>query len=87
MVFRGTKEEDFLKAKSSGNIPPFFGREVKKRLVELNLTQRELAKLIGVNENYLTDILRGRRSGKKYREAISRVLDLDVFKRTGKEAV
>lgn len=75
-----------MKTNSSGSTPPIFGREVKKRLVELNMTQRELAKTIGANENYLTDILRGRRSGKKYREAISRVLDLDIFKPLGEGA-
>ena len=41
---------------------PIFGVKVKKRLIELNMTQRQLASEIGVNENYLTDILNGRRS-------------------------
>lgn len=47
-----------------------FALYVRKRLLELNMTQRQLARDIGMNENYLTDILNGRRSGKKYREAI-----------------
>lgn len=43
---------------------PFLGVQVKQRLIELNMTQRELAKKIGVNENYLSAILNGRRTGK-----------------------
>ncbi len=41
------------------------------------MTQRELAKQISVNENYLTDILNGRRSGNKYKEAIISRLELN----------
>lgn len=55
---------------------PFFGIQVKKRLVDLNMTQRELAAEIGVNENYLTDILKGRRAGTKYKGAIIEKLSL-----------
>lgn len=69
-----------MKKAALGKTPSVFGMEVKKRLVELDMTQRELANAIGVNENYLTDILRGRRSGKKYRPAICRLLELDVFR-------
>ncbi|AGF53926.1 MULTISPECIES: helix-turn-helix domain-containing protein [Clostridium] len=51
-----------------------FGKEIKIRLIQLNMTQRALAKKIGVSENYLTDIVNGRRSGIKYRAAITSVL-------------
>ncbi|MCC5911349.1 MAG: helix-turn-helix transcriptional regulator [Clostridiaceae bacterium] len=54
-----------------------FAVKVKTKLVELNMTQRELANRIGVNENYLTDILRGRRSGQKYKDAIKKCLGID----------
>jgi transcriptional regulator with XRE-family HTH domain len=57
---------------------PLWGMKVKKRLVELNITQRQLAVEIDVNENYLTDILRGRRSGKKYKNKIINRLNLDA---------
>ncbi|WP_024620605.1 helix-turn-helix domain-containing protein [Metaclostridioides mangenotii] len=56
---------------------PMFGINVKKRLIELRMTQRELAKDIGVSENYLTDILSGRRSGKKYRHLIYKKIGLE----------
>lgn len=51
-----------------------FGKQIKIRLIELNMTQRALAKKVGVNENYLTDIVNGRRSGRKYKAAIMGVL-------------
>lgn len=55
-----------------------FGVEVKKKLIELNMTQRELAGLLGANENYLTDILKGRRSGKKYKSKIMEILKINL---------
>ena len=60
------------------NSKPKFGVEVKKKLIELNMTQRELANLLGANENYLTDILNGRRSGKKYRSQIIKILKINI---------
>ena len=54
-----------------------FGIRVKNRLNELNMTQKELAESIGCNENYLTDIMRGRRAGHKYRNQIESYLEID----------
>ena len=56
---------------------PLNGIKIKKRLVELNMTQRELANTVKMNENYLTDVLNGRRSGKKYMDKIIQVLGID----------
>ncbi|WMJ81466.1 helix-turn-helix transcriptional regulator [Clostridium sp. MB40-C1] len=53
-----------------------FKIKVKKRLVELNMTQRALAKELNTNENYLTDILAGRKSRTKYIEAINDYLGI-----------
>lgn len=53
-----------------------FGREVNKRLVELNMTQKALAQKIGVSEVYLSMVLRGHRSGKKYIDVIVKTLGL-----------
>ena len=64
--------------KTKNNPIPIFGLKVKKRLVELSMTQRQLANDIGVNENYLTDILNGRRSGRKYKDSIIKKLDLEA---------
>lgn len=55
-----------------------FGRKVKKRLIDKNMTQVELAALLGCNKQYIHKILVGERSGKKYIEAISRILDIEV---------
>ena len=52
-----------------------FGRKVRKRLIDKNMTQVELAALLGCNKQY---ILVGERSGKKYIEAISRILDIEI---------
>lgn len=60
---------------------PLFGILVKKRLIELSMTQRELAHEIGVNENYLTDILNGRKAGTKYKDAINRRLGIGEEKK------
>ena len=56
---------------------PFLGVQVKQRLIELNMTQRELAKKIGVNENYLSAILNRRRTGKKYKSSIYQLLNIE----------
>lgn len=53
-----------------------FGELVNERLVELNMTQKSLAKEVGVSEVYLSMILRGKRSGKKYKNDILRVLGI-----------
>lgn len=51
-----------------------FGREVKNRLYELNMTQKTLAKKVGTSEAYLSMILYGERSGAKYRDRIKSVI-------------
>lgn len=43
-----------------------FGRKVRKRLIDKNMTQVELAALLGCNKQYIHKILVGERSGKKY---------------------
>lgn len=55
-----------------------FGRKVRKRLIDKNMTQVELATLLGCNKQYIHKILAGERSGKKYIEAISRILDIEI---------
>lgn len=55
-----------------------FGRKVRKRLIDMNMTQVELAALIGCNKQYIHKILCGERSGGKYIEKIAKILDIDV---------
>lgn len=54
-----------------------FGKKVKKRLIDLNMTQAELAAMLGTTRQYLNKILVGTRSGEKYREEIKRILKMD----------
>lgn len=53
-----------------------LGKAIKKRLIDLDMTQVELAALLGVNKNYVTRIMTGERSGKKYRKAIAEILGI-----------
>ena len=52
-----------------------FGQNIRKKLIDRNMTQVELAALLGCNKQYLYKILTGERSGKKYRNEIIRILD------------
>lgn len=58
-------------------LPP-RGMKIKKRLIEKNMTQRDLANKLDMNEQYLADIIRGRRSGSMYIDSIYRELDLNA---------
>lgn len=52
-----------------------FGIKVKKRLLDLNMDQKELASDLGVSESYLADVLRGNKKGLKYVASINHILD------------
>lgn len=54
-----------------------LGKKIKKRLVDLDMTQRDLAALLGVNAPYITKILTGARTGAKYRKQIAEILGID----------
>ena len=49
-------------------------KEVKKELINQEMSQRELAEKLGMNENYLTAVLSGRRAGGKYWTEIEKIL-------------
>ena len=53
-----------------------LGLLVKRRLIDLNITQAELAEAVGMKQGHLADMLRGERAGHKYREAMARKLKL-----------
>lgn len=53
------------------------GKLIVKRLIDLNKTQVELCKEIGVDKVYFNYIIHGERSGQKYMSEILRVLGLD----------
>lgn len=54
-----------------------FRKAVKIRLIELDMTQAELAELLGIRKQYLSRILSGERSGKKYLADIVKILKID----------
>ncbi|WP_069997847.1 helix-turn-helix domain-containing protein [Cellulosilyticum sp. I15G10I2] len=54
-----------------------FGIEVRKKLIEVGMTQRELAEAVGATEEYIWHITHGRRKGTKYIPKIITVLKLD----------
>lgn len=64
------------KAKAKRQLTP-FGMKVRKKLIELNMTQVELARQVGTTKVYLNYILHGERSGKMYINKIIKVLGLE----------
>jgi transcriptional regulator with XRE-family HTH domain len=61
-----------------------LGSIIKVRLIELNMTQKELAEQAGTSEKYLNLILYGHRAGLKYIPVFEKVLDisLDSYKKS-----
>ena len=53
-----------------------WGRQVKKRLIDIGMTHAELCAACGCGQTYMSDILTGRRSGEKYMPYICKVLKL-----------
>lgn len=54
-----------------------YAKQVKIRLVEMEMTQVQLADEIGISKQYLTTILSGRRSGRTYLNKINTILQID----------
>lgn len=54
-----------------------YGIKVKNRLVDMNMTQKELAKKLGTSDAYLSMILYGERAGTLYIESINKILNLE----------
>lgn len=50
---------------------------IKKRMLELGMSNTELADKLGCNKSYVCRILYGERSGRKYMAQISEILDVD----------
>lgn len=54
-----------------------FGKEVAKALVDRDMTRKELAEILGITPQYLSYILNGTRSGKRYIPDIVAALALE----------
>lgn len=57
-----------------------LGKECKKLMIELQISQRTLAEKVGTTDKYLDLIFHGERSGNKYIYKIAEVLGLDIEK-------
>ncbi|MEC1286356.1 helix-turn-helix transcriptional regulator [Bacillus paralicheniformis] len=53
-----------------------FGKKVKTWLILNDMQQKDLAKMLNISGPYLSDILQGKREGKKVREKIVKILDM-----------
>lgn len=54
-----------------------FGMRVRVKLKRMNMTQGDLAKLLGISNAYLSDILDGRRKAVKKRKEIGKILEIE----------
>lgn len=66
-------------AKTKRQITP-MGKEIKRRLVELEMSQEELATSVGCSPQYINHIIYGERSGEKYLEQIFLILEFDFLR-------
>ncbi|EAC8350582.1 TPA: helix-turn-helix transcriptional regulator [Listeria monocytogenes] len=55
-----------------------FKMAVKRKMYELNINQKQLAKLLNITDVYLSDILNGRRQASDKRRMIIKILELDI---------
>lgn len=55
-----------------------LGKVIKKKLIDKNMSARELAEALGTTPQYLNKILHGERSGEKYLQAIRDILEIDA---------
>lgn len=54
-----------------------FGKQVRKRLIDQDMRQIELAAYLGISNQYLYRILNGDRPDGRYREDIIRILKME----------
>lgn len=53
-----------------------YGKMIKKKLIDKNMTHINLARQIGISPQYLNLIIHGDRTGKKYIEKINTLLEI-----------
>lgn len=53
-----------------------YGNLIKKRLIDIRMTQEDLANRVGCSRGYLNCIINGKKNGWKVRDRINEVLDL-----------
>lgn len=55
-----------------------FGIEVKKKLIDMNMTQAEFCKEHGIPQNRFTEMITGLKPNYKYRRLVSKILKIDI---------
>ena len=55
-----------------------IGKQIKKQLIDKNMTAKQLADQIGTSPQYLNKIIHGERSGEKYIDAMKQILGIAV---------
>ena len=54
-----------------------FGKEIKKRLIDIDMTQMDLARKMNVSAPYVGEILRGTRTSDNARRRVCEAVGLD----------
>lgn len=54
-----------------------YGKIIKKRLIDKDMTHVKLANQLGISPQYLNLIIHGERTGKKYKEKINSLLEIE----------
>ena len=54
-----------------------FGKRVKLRLLEENMTSKELARAVGVADSTICDVIFGRNNRRQTQMAIAKILGID----------
>ncbi|EPR5130221.1 helix-turn-helix domain-containing protein, partial [Listeria monocytogenes] len=55
-----------------------FAVAVYAKLKAINMKQSDLAKMLGISNPYLSDIINGKRDASKVRKEIAEILEIDV---------
>ncbi|EAC5373474.1 XRE family transcriptional regulator [Listeria monocytogenes] len=55
-----------------------FAVAVYAKLKAINMKQSDLAKMLGISNPYLSDIINGKRDTSKVRKEIAEILEIDV---------
>jgi len=62
-------------------------KQIKKKLIDLDMNQKTFAAMIGIAPAYLNDVLSGRKSGKKYEARMLQILSEVEQRRHGKKSI
>jgi len=54
-------------------MPEDLGVQVRSELFKRKMNQQDLAKMVGISSAYLSDIIRGKKDGKKAQEHIRHI--------------